>query len=1219
MRHLSGKDFWFVSELHGDAGMSAVFNEFLARAGYTGYWSHFNRRRAGVGIIVKNTFLNKFKRRDPEWTALAAGEIGCLRLYGDEGDLDLFSIYLPTGNQARGGAGLQQLRDQRRATMAEGLRPNTQALTVIAGDFNYVTDPEDRYSKESMAWTGGKDEREQRDWATKVEDSHNFHEIYQPMATHDSALARSRLDRVYTNHHVADQLDARYGCACLDWAPHLSHHRPLAFFRYKANRIGGPTVIDESIVKDDAWKLGVTLGYQDLLKDDPDRDDPFRKLFLLKQSIKDCSSRLMQEKRESAQLGACNLVDDKVGWTMKAVRAIEKGHRGVLLKCIQAYPQIGKLINPYDDNIRSRRGFTLLRDHAVQLHRECLLDELREIQQDEGSVEEGAIRNRRKRVQFKLSKLKPGNCCSIGAVKGRDGIIVSDPRLIINELRHYWGDVFSNSPCNAELLAKWGREDPSLPTWSHFQDCWVPSRCDMAKGIRAASKSAPGPDGIPYAAWRALGDLGVDILYEAAMLLTKGDMNRHLGNMDIFSKNDSHSFNVGNMVFLPKKTTGTHPLFGEFYSPGDVRPLVIVNTDNRLIANLFRRQWEPALESWISAAQQGFLPGRSMASNIIDVEFESMKTSLLEDRGGILLLDFRAAFPSISQEFLHQMLEILSLPSEVRWAVKNLYCGHRCNISFKDLCEEGFDIGAGIRQGCPLSPLLFALVIDIALRRIQRAIPSAKVRAFADDIALVLQDVDAALPILHSIFDELRQVAGLDLNKKKCILIPLWPSTVEQVKNELVISYPEWADLQVAYSGTYLGVSIGPEGAHGFWDAALQKYHKRAQDWGKAGLGLQYATLAYTVYVLPVLSFLAQFKAPDEDVLQIEEKALGAMVPGPYKWCVKADLFTLKEHYGQTRSFPSLANVGISARCRMLHFENLARGGLRIEAKLDAINTAMRNSTLSFGRQQLWTTWYQHGILQEMFGSLAQVSSAGLSVSQLKEKAAGPKDEEGTPPGSRNKRMKKNFQRTVRTELDKQFQLNPVSRMRFKLERWGLAGFPGPTAERFIKALAALKEWLPPRINAAVLRTAWNGWCTERRFQRHGPCLFGCGSWVQEDSVEHYAGCSVCVSFLRKRLQYRDPIDRGHLVVLGTHQVYPSQGNLMRLALWSYVLYRSFNHLRKAGARPPSGLSLPGIFEQYLRDAVNGHEGASAFLGSCWNPELRPQQSLIDEPMHTFP
>ena len=133
LKQLVGRDFWFLNELHGDEGMSSVFNEYLQRSGYTGYWSHLSRRRAGVGIIVKNSFLNKFKRRQPQWIHLAKGEVACLRLYGDEGDLDLFSVYFPTGNRAQDPGGLFHLRAQLMDKISNGMRHHTQALCLVGG------------------------------------------------------------------------------------------------------------------------------------------------------------------------------------------------------------------------------------------------------------------------------------------------------------------------------------------------------------------------------------------------------------------------------------------------------------------------------------------------------------------------------------------------------------------------------------------------------------------------------------------------------------------------------------------------------------------------------------------------------------------------------------------------------------------------------------------------------------------------------------------------------------------------------------------------------------------------------------------------------------------------------------------------------------------------------------------------------------------------------
>ena len=61
---------------------------------------------------------------------------------------------------------------------------------------------------------------------------------------------------------------------------------------------------------------------------------------------------------------------------------------------------------------------------------------------------------------------------------------------------------------------------------------------------------------------------------------------------------------------------------------------MVVNTDNRIMANFYRRAWEPLLDKWISLAQQGFLPGRSMAKNIVSAEAHAQINSLGFRRGG---------------------------------------------------------------------------------------------------------------------------------------------------------------------------------------------------------------------------------------------------------------------------------------------------------------------------------------------------------------------------------------------------------------------------------------------------------------------------------------------------------------------------------------------------------------------------------------------------------
>ena len=292
------------------------------------------------------------------------------------------------------------------------------------------------------------------------------------------------------------------------------------------------------------------------------------------------------------------------------------------------------MVNPYDPQIKSSGGVFALRDFAVQLHRELLLVELRELQQEEGSNESGEHAVRRNRVQVILGKMKPGRCNGIAAIQGRDGVVVSDPEEIIRILKDYWREVFSSSSCDEDALARWVSEEEHLPVWGVEDSGWIPGRDDMSKTIKHTGKSAPGPDGIPYLAWRLLGDLARDVLHRAAIFMYENDIGASLEEIAFGKEMGVEGFNLGNMVFLPKKPSGHHPLFGDFYTPGDVRPLMVVNTDNRILANFFRKQWEPLMDRWISQHQQGFLPGRSMASDIVGVETHAQLTSLMEKRGG---------------------------------------------------------------------------------------------------------------------------------------------------------------------------------------------------------------------------------------------------------------------------------------------------------------------------------------------------------------------------------------------------------------------------------------------------------------------------------------------------------------------------------------------------------------------------------------------------------
>ena len=189
-------------------------------------------------------------------------------------------------------------------------------------------------------------------------------------------------------------------------------------------------------------------------------------------------------------------------------------------------------------------------------------------------------------------------------------------------------------------------------------------RKEIYKALRLAGNSSPGPDGIPFSAWRALGAAGADILFEVAASLERE------GSEEVMIKAyadecapGQHGYNMSTLVCLPKAAAGEDAEFGVYYRPSDTRPLSIVNCDNRVVASAFRWRWEAHLDGFVRHRQQGFIRGRSILQNLIQVDAAMAVRSLEDPRSAAIFLDFEAAFPSMSQEYIVRVLEEVGLPA----------------------------------------------------------------------------------------------------------------------------------------------------------------------------------------------------------------------------------------------------------------------------------------------------------------------------------------------------------------------------------------------------------------------------------------------------------------------------------------------------------------------------------------------------------------------------
>ena len=151
-----------------------------------------------------------------------------------------------------------------------------------------------------------------------------------------------------------------------------------------------------------------------------------------------------------------------------------------------------------------------------------------------------------------------------------------------------------------------------------------------------------------------MGPLGRDTLFDAISILESGENLVELQATFPVDEQGISAFNEGLMVFLPKKPPQINELGEEFLRASELRPLTIVNTDNRLMANALRLRIEPLVNTFISPQQQGFLGGRSLLKHVTDIDAGMRQFAMLHEDPAAIFFDLGApVLPAKCLEFLH--------------------------------------------------------------------------------------------------------------------------------------------------------------------------------------------------------------------------------------------------------------------------------------------------------------------------------------------------------------------------------------------------------------------------------------------------------------------------------------------------------------------------------------------------------------------------------------
>ena len=179
------------------------------------------------------------------------------------------------------------------------------------------------------------------------------------------------------------------------------------------------------------------------------------------------------------------------------------------------------------------------------------------------------------------------------------------------------------------------------------------------------------------------------------------------------------------------------------------RPISLLNTDYKIITKALTNRLKKVIGSIIHPDQSCSLPHRAIQDNCATIRDVLHWCSGTEKDLAVISLDQTKAFNKVNWTHLSRVLGVFRFgPSFQKW-VKIAYSNIGSHVIVNAYLSSRIDIHRGVRQGCPLSPLLYVLSFEplaSAIRQnpIIQGVPtvddplrdSIKVSSYADDMTV---------------------------------------------------------------------------------------------------------------------------------------------------------------------------------------------------------------------------------------------------------------------------------------------------------------------------------------------------------------------------------------------------------------------------------------------------------------------------------------------------
>ena len=192
------------------------------------------------------------------------------------------------------------------------------------------------------------------------------------------------------------------------------------------------------------------------------------------------------------------------------------------------------------------------------------------------------------------------------------------------------------------------------------------------------------------------------------------------------------------------------------------RPISLINVDTKIASKSLAKHLEPILPDLIHYNQNANIKGRSIFDAVRTIDDVIDYTKRADIAGILITIDFEKAFDSLNHKYLLKVLQAFNFGSSfVQW-IRTFYSNAFSCVINNGFTSNYFSINQGVRQGGPLSPLLFILSLEVLacsirqnenIQGIKIGKEEVKLTIFADDMSCFLKNESSYEHLICSLED----------------------------------------------------------------------------------------------------------------------------------------------------------------------------------------------------------------------------------------------------------------------------------------------------------------------------------------------------------------------------------------------------------------------------------------------------------------------------------